>query len=641
MVRVHQVYYLGGMPNRLAILLNARFPVRIRIPSGAFLMRALKSITHSLSPCPAVLLCIALMVVGCTSNNAPAEEALPRPPNVLLIMSDDQGWGDLSRHGNPNVRTPNIDQLATEGVSFDRFFVSAVCSPTRAELLTGRYHTRGGVYSTSAGGERLDLDETTVAQHFQRAGYRTAAYGKWHNGTQYPYHPNARGFNDFYGFCSGHWGNYFSPMLERNGEIVQGEGYIIDDLTDKGIDFIGQARESPFFLYLPYNTPHSPMQVPDRWWNRLANQPLDSLNRDPSREDSTFTRAALAMVENIDWNVGRLLQTLEETGQAENTIVLYLSDNGPNSWRWNGGMKGRKGSTDEGGVRSPLLIRWPGTLTAGSRVTQIASVMDLFPTLVDLTGISAEPEKPLDGVSLKPLLLGEATDWPNRTLINHWQKSSSVRSQQYRLDGEDHLFDMVADPGQRVDVAATHPEVVQALVAARQAWEADAGAELPDEDKRPLLVGHPSGQTTQLPARDAIAHGNIRRSNRYPNSSFFTNWSSRSDSITFDVEVVEEGDFEVVVYYTCRPEDVGSTVSLSFQDNEQTFTVREAHESDLIGAENDRYERAESYEQDFQPMNAGTLHLTEGKGTLTLKALEISGQQVMDFRLLLLRRKID
>ena len=587
----------------------------------------------------AALLIVVLALIGCTSNS-PAEETPPTPPNVILIMSDDQGWGDLSLHGNPNLQTPNIDQLAAEGVSFDRFFVSAVCSPTRAELLTGRYHTRGGVYSTSAGGERLDLDETTLAQHFRQAGYRTAAYGKWHNGTQYPYHPNARGFNDFYGFCSGHWGNYFSPMLERNGEIVQGEGYIIDDLTNKGIAFIEQERETPFFLYMPYNTPHSPMQVPDRWWNRLANQPLNSLNRDPSREDTTFTRAALAMVENIDWNVGRLLQALEKTGQAENTIVLYLSDNGPNSWRWNGDMKGRKGATDEGGVRSPLLMRWPGTLEAGSWVTQIASVMDLLPTLVDLAGISAEPEKPLDGVSLKPLLLGEVNDWPARTLINHWQESTSVRSQQYRLDDENRLFDMVADPGQRTDVAAAHPEVVQELMSARQAWEEDVLTELPTVDTRPLLVGHPAGRTTQLPARDGVAHGGVQRSNRWPNSSFFTNWTSPADSITFDVEVVEEGDFEVVIYYTCSPEDVGSTVALSFGEHEQTFTVSEAHESPLLGAENDRYERVESYEQDFRPMNAGRLHLSPGKGTLTLKALEIPGQQVMDFRLLLLRRRL-
>ena len=586
----------------------------------------------------AALLSILLVLTSCTGAS-PTTETLSTPPNVILIMSDDQGWGDLSQHGNPNVRTPNIDRLAAEGVAFDRFFVSPVCSPTRAELLTGRHHVRGGVYSTSAGGERLDLDETTLAQHFQRAGYRTAAYGKWHNGTQFPYHPNARGFDDFYGFCSGHWGNYFSPMLERNGEIVQGEGYIVDDLTNKGIEFVEAQQNQPFFLYLPYNTPHSPMQVPDRWWDRLANQPLDSLSREPSQEDTTFTRAALAMVENIDWNVGRLLQALEETGQAENTIVLYLSDNGPNSWRWNGDMKGRKGTTDEGGVRSPLLMRWPGTLAAGSHVTQIASVMDLFPTLADLTGISIEQDKPLDGKSLKPLLLGETNDWPDRTLINHWKESTSVRTQQYRLDEEGQLFDMVADPGQRTDVAAAHPEVVQELTAARQAWEADALAELPAEDTRPLPVGHPSGKTTQLPARDGVAHGGIQRSNRWPNSSFFTHWSSLADSITFDVEVVEEGDFEAVVYYTCSPKNVGSTVALSFQGAQQTFTVDDAHDQSLRGAAHDRSPRIESYEQDFRPINAGTIRLAKGKGTLTLKALDIPGQEVMDFRLLLLRRE--
>ncbi|MGB3849479.1 MAG: sulfatase-like hydrolase/transferase [Tunicatimonas sp.] len=587
----------------------------------------------------AVWLSVAIALASCTPAAPPAEEATSRRPNVLLIMSDDQGWGDLSLHGNPNLRTPHIDALAAEGVAFDRFFVSPVCSPTRAELLTGRYHTRGGVYSTSAGGERLDLDETTVAQHFQRAGYRTAAYGKWHNGTQYPYHPNARGFDDFYGFCSGHWGNYFGPMLERNGEIVRGGGYIVDDLTNQGIAFIEQKRETPFFLYMPYNTPHSPMQVPDRWWNRLANQPLDSLNRDPSQEDTTFTRAALAMVENIDWNVGRLLQALEETGQAENTIVLYLSDNGPNSWRWNGDMKGRKGATDEGGVRSPLLIRWPDSLEAGTYVTQIAGAIDILPTLVDLTGISAESEKTLDGLSLKSLLRGDTSNWPARTLINHWRESTSVRSQRYRLDDEGQLFDMVADPGQRTNVATGHPKIVKTLTAARQVWEADALAELPAEDTRALPVGHPSGQITQLPARDGVAHGGIRRSNRYPNSSFFTNWRSPSDSITFNVEVVEEGDFEVVVYYTCSPEDIGSTVALSFGGHEQTFTVSEAHNQSLLGAKNDRYERIESYEQDFQPMNAGTLHLPQGKGTITLKALDIPGEEVMDFRLLLLRRQ--
>ena len=211
------------------------------------------------------------------------------PPNIILILTDDQGWGDLSMTGNTNISTPNIDQLARDGVFLERFYVSPVCSPTRAELLTGRYHVRGGVWSTGAGGERLDLDETTIAEIFRDAGYSTAAYGKWHNGMQAPYHPNSRGFDDYYGFCSGHWGNYYNPMLEHNGEIVKGNGFIIDDFTQHGIEFMEKNRNKPFFLYLPFNTPHSPMQVPDRFWENFKDKELEMFNRDKAKEDIPFT----------------------------------------------------------------------------------------------------------------------------------------------------------------------------------------------------------------------------------------------------------------------------------------------------------------------------------------------------------------
>src|SRR6478609_2866015 len=185
-------------------------------------------------------------------------------PNVVVFLSDDQGWGDLSIHGNKNLSTPNIDSLAKDGALFERFFVCPVCSPTRAEFLTGRYHSRGGVRDVSTGGERLNLDEKTMADAFKAAGYATGCFGKWHNGSQYPYHPNARGFDDYYGFTSGHWGDYFDPILEHNGQLVRGKGFIIDDLTDHATDFMGKNRDKPFFCYLAYNTPHSPMQVPDK-----------------------------------------------------------------------------------------------------------------------------------------------------------------------------------------------------------------------------------------------------------------------------------------------------------------------------------------------------------------------------------------
>ncbi len=285
-------------------------------------------------------------------------------PNVVVILTDDQGWGDLSFSGNTNLSTPHIDSLARQGASFDRFFVCPVCSPTRAEFLTGRYHPRGGVCDVSLGGERLNLDQRTMADWFKSAGYRTAAFGKWHNGTQYPYHPCGRGFDEFYGYTSGHWGDYFSPPLDHNGQMVRGNGYLVEDFTDHAMEFIEANRDRPFFVYLPLPTPHSPMQVPDPYWNRFKDKTLTMLGAQGTKEDIHFTRAALSMVECIDDHIGRLLKRLDKLDLADNTIVVFFSDNGPNSDRWNGGMKGRKGSTDEGGVRSPLFIRWPARISA-------------------------------------------------------------------------------------------------------------------------------------------------------------------------------------------------------------------------------------------------------------------------------------
>src|SRR6187551_2127259 len=189
-------------------------------------------------------------------------------PNIVVILSDDQGWGDLSIHGNTNLSTPHVDSLAKDGALFDRFFVCPVCSPTRAEFLTGRYHLRGGVRGVSTGQERLDLDERTIAEAFRAAGYATGAFGKWHNGSQWPYHPNARGFEEYYGFTSGHWGEYFDPPLEHNGKMVQGKGYITDILTERAMEFIEKNQSKPFLCYVPYNVPHSPFSVPDEFWKR-------------------------------------------------------------------------------------------------------------------------------------------------------------------------------------------------------------------------------------------------------------------------------------------------------------------------------------------------------------------------------------
>ena len=564
-------------------------------------------------------------------------------PNVLIVLTDDQGWGDLSLNGNRNLNTPRIDSLAKNGVQFDRFYVCAVCSPTRAEFLTGRYHARSGVYSTSAGGERMNLDETTIADSFRAAGYRTGAFGKWHNGMQYPYHPNGRGFDEYYGFCSGHWGDYFSPPLEHNGALVQGDGFCIDDFTNKAIEFMRRAKQAdkPFFAYLPFNTPHSPMQVPNPYWKRFKDKDLPMHNREPQKEVPNHLRCALAMCENIDWNVGRLLDFLEEEELAEDTIVLYFCDNGPNGVRWNGGMKGRKGSTDEGGVRSPLLIRWPTHLAPGQTIKPIASVTDLLPTLTDLCGVQRIGNKPLDGKSLAPLLRQEVPqkEWPDRVIINQWKTKCSVRNQRFRLDHQGKLFDIVADPEQRHDVSAKHPQEKQTLASARKQHLAEVDGF--DNDDRPFLVGHPDYRFTQVPARDASFTGEIQRSNRFPNCSFLKNWTSAKEKIFWDVHVGAAARYKVQLQYACKKENVGSELELTIGDSVLPFKIAVPHDPPLRGMENDRFKRTESYVKDFETIEIGELSMTAGPGRLELRAKSIPGDEAIEFRLLMFERLDD
>lgn len=558
-------------------------------------------------------------------------------PNVVVFLSDDQGYGDFSILGNTNLHTPNLDQLAADGALLTHFYVSPVCSPTRAEFLTGRYHSRMGVTETSEGRERFALGETTIAEVFKRAGYATAAFGKWHNGMQYPYHPNGRGFDEFYGFCSGHWGDYFSPPLERNGQLVRGNGFLPDDLTNQAIAFIEQSKARPFFLYIPYNTPHSPMQVPDEYWNRFKDKPLLKRGTEPEREHLDHTRAALAMCENLDWNVGRVLAKLRESGLEQNTIVLYFNDNGPNGNRWRDGLRGQKGSTDEGGVRSPLFIKWPGVIPAGRRITDIAGALDLLPTLADLAGIKAATRHPLDGVSQKATLVAGKPGPADRVIFSHWKGRISARSQQYRYTHTHELHDLTVDPGQKTDLAKARPEVAARFKQQVEQWKADVFSGGVDR-KLNFPVGHPAAKYTQLPARDGTGHGGIQRSNRFPNSSYFTNWKSPVGKITWPIEVIADGTFRVEIYYSCPPGSEGSELELSFGTSTLRTRIQEPHHPPLIGMKNDRVKRTESYEKDFKPLQAGVINLKKGEGELTLQATSMPGAEVMDFRLLMLTR---
>ncbi|UII80292.1 arylsulfatase [Flagellimonas sp. CMM7] len=580
-------------------------------------------------------LCLLFLVLSsCTTN-----QDIKRPPNIVLILTDDQGWGDLSYHGNTNTSTPYIDSIAHKGAVMENFFVQPVCSPTRAELLTGKYHPRLGVYSTSAGGERMDLGISTIAEIFRNAGYSTAAYGKWHNGTQPPYHPLSRGFDEYYGFCSGHWGNYFSPMLDHNGQIVQGEGFLVDDLFNHSMEFVKKNKNDPFFLMLPVNTPHSPMQVPDSYWNKFQEKKLKMTYHGEEEEDQQFTKAALAMVENIDWNVGRLTNYLEKVGLSKNTIVVFMSDNGPNGWRWNGGMRGKKGSTDEGGVRSPLFIKWPDKINAGTKFKQILGVVDLLPTLANLAQIPLTDSLRLDGIDFSANLINGQDKIIDRVVYNHWQSNTSIRTQKYRLDKDNRLYDMDNDRGQTKDISESAISLRDSLIKLKVNWEKEVGVLDIHKEERPFPLGAPGYNFTHLPARDGLAHGNIARSNRWPNDSFYTNWISLNDSITWDVDVLKTGTFEVFLYYSCKPEDVGAEIQLEFNDESIATVINEAHDPPLIGAEKDRSPRMESYVKHFKASKMGEITLQKGEGQLSLKTITMPGNSSIDFRLLNFKRK--
>ena len=593
---------------------------------------------------PALTLLLALLCVPCGQLSAAATR-----PNIVVFLADDSGWGDYSFNGNSNIRTPNIDSIARNGAVLDRFYVCSVCAPTRAEFLTGRYHPRGGVRGVSTGLERLNAGEKTIADAFKAAGYATGAFGKWHNGSQWPYHPNARGFDEYYGFTSGHWGEYFDPPLEHNGKLVRGRGFIADDLTDHALAFIEQNTTKPFFCYVPFNTPHSPWAVPQDYWQRFKDTPVGLRAKPGDAEDLDHTRCALAMVENLDWNVGRVLKRLDELKLAGNTIVVYFSDNGPNSWRWNGGMKGRKGSTDEGGVRSTCFIRFPARIQPGTVVHEIAGAIDLLPTLTGLAGVSRVGDKPLDGQNLGNLLVGaRRRSWPDRTIFSHQNGNVSARSQQYRYSNAGELFDMVADPGQTKNIATEKPDVAAKFAAAVADWRRDVlgrttapvpnakgkakGGGLPPDDRPyPVGAGGAAFPITPLPARDGIAHGGVRRSANAPNCSYFVNWKSADDSMTWDVDVSTAGNYEVTIHYTAP--EAGSTIELSLNSSKLAGKVAPAwNPPPYTNQDTIARPPAESTMKEFRPLNLGTLRLEKGRGLLTLRALEVAGQGVMDVR---------
>jgi arylsulfatase A-like enzyme len=454
----------------------------------------------------------AIAVAALTPAAKPAGVQPAGRPNILLIVTDDQGYGDLGIHGNPKLQTPNLDGLARQGVRFRSFYASPVCSPTRASLLTGRYNYRTGIVDTYVGRSLMHGDELTLAEILSGAGYRTGIFGKWHLGDNYPLRAMDQGFQESLTLNGGGIGQpsdppggerYFNPLLRRNGQWMKTEGYVSDVITDATIDFITRHRARPFFAYLAFNAPHTPLEVPAQKYAKYKamNLRIDDFPHAghpiSGKFDPDTTARIYGMVENIDDNVGRVLDTLDTLKLAKDTVVIFLTDNGPQQPRYNAGMLRLKGTVNEGGIRVPFFIRWPARFAAGREVDRIAAHIDITPTVLEICRVAKPRRARFDGISLLPLLDG-ARDWPDRTLFFQWHRGNvpqmgrafAARSQQYKLvqwqgAGEGaavpgaapELFDMAADPLEERNIAADIPEIGARLRREYEAWFTDVTGE--------------------------------------------------------------------------------------------------------------------------------------------------------------------
>ncbi|WP_288428227.1 arylsulfatase [uncultured Spirosoma sp.] len=579
-----------------------------------------------------VWIVLGMLVMGAWVARRPAADTAATRPNVLFILTDDQGWGDLSLHGNPVVQTPNLDRLARSGARFDRFFVSPLCAPTRASLLTGRYHLRTGTVSVSQGWERMRGDELTLAEVFRQNGYATGCFGKWHNGEHAPEDPNSQGFDEFLGFCAGHWNNYFDTELQHNDRMVPTKGFITDVLTDAALTFMDRYKARPFFCYVPFNAPHSPHQIPDRYFDKYKSKGLDD------------ERASIyGMVENVDDNVGRLLRALDRFNLARNTIVVFATDNGPNGHRFNGGMKGIKGSVDEGGVRVPLFVRWPGQIRPQTRIRPNAAHIDLLPTLVDLCGLRFTPAHPLDGRSLTNLLLGRSDTLADRLLFTHVTSMNdnrlpaepgSVRTAQYRLvrqRGQTMLYDMFRDSTQTTDLAANQPEQVHRLQTAYDHWFTDVTQSI--QFARPAPV---AARRVLLQAPEARFLGGVRykQGNGWAND-WLINWQSPADSIWWDIAVARPGTYQLSLQYTAPAAARGAVVTVTAGSETRQQTVPGGFDPPLKPSP-DRIPRKEVYEKSWAWLPLGKLDLSAGNHRILLRAKAVPNGQVADVKALLL-----
>jgi len=439
-----------------------------------------------------------------------------KKPNVIFVITDDQGYGDLGCHGNPIIKTPNLDNLYNESVRLTNFHVGPTCAPTRAGLMTGRYCNCTGVWHTIMGRSLLRRNEVTMADVFRNNGYRTGIFGKWHLGDNYPFRPQDRGFDVALVHGGGgvsqtpdYWGNdYFDDTYFRNGEPESFDGYCTDVWFDQAMNFIEENKDKPFFCYLPTNAPHGPYRVDESYSELYRGEVPD------------YRANFYGMITNIDDNMARLRAKLEELGIEENTILIFATDNGSSGGcsldreqfvieGYNAGMRGKKGSEYDGGHRTPLFLYWPaGGFKRGRNVSQLTANIDVLPTLIDLCGLEVSEDTNFHGTSIKPLLTGKTENWLDRVIVTDsqrveypikWRKSA-VMTNRWRLINGEELYDILADPEQRNDIADEHTDVVQYLRQHYEHWWKIVSASF--DEPCPIVIGSQNEEVSRLTSHD-------------------------------------------------------------------------------------------------------------------------------------------
>lgn len=478
-----------------------------------------------------------------------------KKPNVIIVFTDDQGYGDLAYHGNPIVKTPHLDAFASEALELKNFHVGTTCAPSRAGLLTGRNSNRNNAWHTIAGCSILLEDEETMAQVFERNGYSTGMIGKWHLGDNYPFRPHDRGFQDaFYHGGGGvqqtpdYWNNtYFDDTYFRNGVPEKTAGYCTDVWFDDAIDFITNKKGAPFFLYLALNAAHGPFNVPEKYAKMYEDAPLTAIQK-----------RFYGMVTNIDENFGKLVERLKKTGQFDNTILIFSTDNGTargiqyskeedKELGYNAGLRGTKGSHYDGGHRVPFFMSWPnGGILQKTALNELSAHVDMLPTLADLARLEYEPKKPLDGLSIANILRGKENSIDRMLVIDTQRnqlpekgRNSAVMSNEWRLVNGNELYNFDNDPGQKTNVASEHPDVVSKMQRFYDTWWESIQ---PDIRYAEIPIGDTNANPAMITIHDMHTTDNL------PWNQVQIRKGEANPSGYYSIKVVADGEYEFKLY---------------------------------------------------------------------------------------------